>query len=364
MKAEFIPHEHVLSAIKKRQAFLDVRAPIEFAEGSLPGAVNLPILNNQERHQIGAEYKSSGPAAAIALGEKLISGSVRDERVRSWVGFYSSNTKAPLYCFRGGQRSLYAQNWLRDAGYNVQRVEGGYKRYRQLLIETLCTLPSQLDYTIVSGKTGSGKTKLIQSLSPNIAKVDIEHLANHRGSAFGHTFTAQPSQVDFENKLSAELMIQADISKHILLEDESRTVGAVTLPNLFFEKMNTSPTVVIDDPIPVRARRIYDEYVEFTYNHLTPSDNAKNILFERLRLSLLRIQKRLGGLRWGIAQDLLEKAFSSTDMVLNFDIHVEWITYLLSNYYDPLYENGILKRSPKILFRGSWVEVREKLEHN
>ncbi|MBN2221475.1 MAG: tRNA 2-selenouridine(34) synthase MnmH, partial [Vallitaleaceae bacterium] len=159
---------------------IDVRAPIEFQKGAFPNAFNLPIMDDFERKEVGTTYKQEGNEAAVSLGYQLVSGDNREAKVRAWVAFLKEHPNALIYCFRGGQRSRISQEWTSEAlGHPVDRLEGGYKAFRNYLLNQLIT-PTEQSYTPIrlSGCTGSGKTPLLKSLPHHI---DLEGIANHRG---------------------------------------------------------------------------------------------------------------------------------------------------------------------------------------
>ncbi len=183
---------------------LDVRAPVEFAQGAFPHSHNIALLNDDEREQIGIRYKAKGNEAAIELGTELIQGDIKDQRIKAWAAFIDQHPDAVLYCFRGGMRSKIAQQWIQAAtGKVIPRVKGGYKSLRRYLIVQTESLVTKIDPIVLSGRTGSGKTKLIKAL-PNT--IDLEGLANHRGSSFGRQLSPQPTQINFENAIAIELM--------------------------------------------------------------------------------------------------------------------------------------------------------------
>lgn len=144
---------------------LDLRAPIEFQLGAFPGAVNIPLMTNDERAQVGTCYKQHGQEAAIKLGHQLVSGSIKEERISQWMAFCKNNPDGFLYCFRGGLRSRIVQQWLAESGMPYPRVIGGYKALRNFCLQQLDTLSSQ-KMRVLSGYTGSGKTPIIAAL-PN-----------------------------------------------------------------------------------------------------------------------------------------------------------------------------------------------------
>lgn len=181
---------------------IDVRAPIEFEQGAMPAAINLPLMNNDERAAVGICYKQQGSDAALALGHKLVAGEIRQQRMDAWRAACLQNPHGILCCARGDQRSHIVQRWLHDAGIDYPLVEGGYKALRQTAIQATIEL-AQKPIVLIGGCTGSGKTLLVQQ-QPN--GVDLEGLARHRGSAFGRTLQPQLSQASFENMLAAEML--------------------------------------------------------------------------------------------------------------------------------------------------------------
>ena len=186
---------------------IDVRAPIEFEKGAFPHAINLAIMNDKERHLVGTAYKKSGNEAATKLGYSLVSGTIKEERMKAWKDAIQANPNALLYCFRGGSRSQISQEWLDESGINIIRLKGGYKAFRNYLLAEIEKAPQQFKPTIIGGRTGSGKTILLKKIQNSI---DLEGLANHRGSAFGRKITPQPAQIDFENALAYELIQKVD----------------------------------------------------------------------------------------------------------------------------------------------------------
>jgi len=198
----------------EQRPMFDVRAPVEFNKGAFPLVLNLPLMNDDERQQIGTCYKEQGQDAAIALGHQLVNGTTKDQRVAQWHGFASRHPNAVLYCFRGGLRSKVSQQWLAEAGIAVPYVEGGYKALRSHLIERLDQLVGNLPAFVLSGRTGTGKTEILPLFDRTI---DLEGIAKHRGSSFGKYIEEQPSQINFENNLAIALMqLNRDSQKPII----------------------------------------------------------------------------------------------------------------------------------------------------
>lgn len=181
------PDTAARALLTRRQPLLDVRAPAEFALGQLPNSLNAPILNDAERKRVGITYKQQGHDAAVTVGHRLVNGAVKERRIAAWREFCARHPDAMVMCWRGGQRSALAQQWLAEAGLTQQRVSGGFKALRNACLNVLDNPGKR--WWLVSGRTGSAKTLLIQALDTSI---DLEGLANHRGSAFGRRLSPQP----------------------------------------------------------------------------------------------------------------------------------------------------------------------------
>ncbi len=182
---------------------VDVRAPVEFSEGAIPGSLNLPIMNDEERARVGTEYKVNGADAAVALGMKLVAGPLRAERTRAWVEALASSERSLLTCFRGGLRSRISQEWCQEAGLARPRLREGYKGARAVLRSAV---EAAGDLVVVAGPTGSGKSEILRALKSRRPVLDLEAMAEHRGSAFGGDILLQPSQSTFENRIGWELL--------------------------------------------------------------------------------------------------------------------------------------------------------------
>jgi len=351
---------------------IDVRAPCEFEQGAFPYAINLPIMSDDEREQVGICYKQNGQQSAIDLGHQIIHGDLKTARVSSWVAFALKNLdNGFLYCFRGGLRSRISQQWLADAGVELPLVEGGYKAMRNFLISETERVVDANDIYILSGFTGSAKTKLIVKQKNAI---DLEGLANHRGSSFGARFTPQPTQINFENDLAIQLLKHENRkSAFLLLEDESRLIGARSLPLVLKNKMERSPLVMIEESFEYRVEQIYDDYVIKMVleleQELGKTDFRKREFNDQVIIqyqnylirSTEKIKKRLGGVGFKKMLELIEKAISLQQQTGDLKLHKDWIIYLLRKYYDPMYEFQIAKKQHRIKFKGSTSEVEKYL---
>ena len=359
--------EDTLELLVDGTVLIDVRAPIEFTAGSLPGARNLPILNDDQRRLIGTTYKQSGREEAIQLGLSLFSGPLKAERIDGWLEVLDEHPKAALYCARGGLRSKFACEWIDEAGKVLPRIEGGFKRIRGYLLQSLEQPPEAI---VLSGCTGVGKTETIKQVA---ASIDLEGLANHRGSGFGRRIGGQPTQVDFENRL-AVAFLRAERAGHqrLLLEDESRRIGRIGLPPAVYSALKTSRIILQTAPLDARIQLIQREYAiealeecEAAEWSLLEIQEKRDGLPARLRetpnpfimfaAELLRsldsIQRRLGGLRHRELRDLMEDALvqhAQGDPAR----HCDWIRSLLEVYYDPMYTYQIQNKRDRIVFEG------------
>ena len=338
----------LIPLIENKIPFIDVRAPSEFMLGAVPTSKNLPILSNNERTEVGKIYKESGNKAAIEKGYSLVNGITKDKRISNWIKFVNRNPQAKMYCARGGQRSKIAQNWLKEIGVDIDIVEGGFKALRNTCIEVLDSASSDnKEWIIIAGKTGSGKTKMIKQISNSI---DLEGLANHRGSAFGGFETLQPTPVNFENNLAYQYLNIS--SNKVYIEDESKTIGRLVIPKKFFNKMNSSTLVLIQEPIENRIKNIYHEYVSKEIEQ-----TGEHTVLISLRSKLQKISKRLGGTNYKIVDNLIEDAFQKND----YNIHYEWIKTLLESYYDKMYDYQINQKKDRCIEYGTWDEINQFL---
>jgi tRNA 2-selenouridine synthase len=336
---------------------MDMRAPAEFTQGAFPSATSLPLMSDDERAQVGICYKQNGQAAAIELGYQLVAGQLREDRLAQWSEFVRRHPQGYVYCFRGGLRSQTVQQWLRDEGIDYPLIVGGYKAMRRFLLEELERSVARGSFVLVSGKTGTGKTRVISRLARS---VDLEGLANHRGSSFGQLPTPQPSQIDFENALSIALMkLLAQDDSRIFLEDEGRLIGRLYLPEVLVKEMAKAPMLVVEESLGERIDVVIEDYVVdlgHRFAQLEPGHGPR-LHSEKLQGDLSRIRKRLGGERHQAVSILMAEAFREQWRNGSLALHREWIAALLEKYYDPMYEYQLAQREGEELFRGSRDDV-------
>ena len=324
----------------KVHPILDVRSPGEFAIAHMPNALNLPLFSDEERKVVGTAYKQQSREKAIKLGLDYFGVKMRSmvEDAEKLCKIYKTTVNAQtevvdaegtstnqncvlVHCWRGGMRSAGVA-WLLDLyGFKVYSLSGGYKKYREWVrLQFEQTYP----LVIIGGYTGSGKTFVLQQLlQQGYPIIDLEKLANHKGSAFGSLGEApQPKQEMFENLLAEKLdeikLQQPDLKNKIYVEDESQRIGSINIPNDFWTQMRESPLQFLEIPFEERLDLLTDEYGRFDVTSLVEST--------------LRLQKRLGGLETKRTIEFLEannpkEAFR-----------------ILLKYYDKYYEKGLYKR--------------------
>lgn len=355
--SEFILTTDFKSIVLNSTPLIDVRAPIEFANGSFPHSVNLPLMNDEDRHLIGIRYKEEGNEEAVKLGHELVSGKIREERTRLWTDFIESKPDAMMYCFRGGQRSKISQEWVHEAGKKITRLEGGYKAFRNYLMEETERSIEAFKPIVLGGRTGSGKTILLKKVKNSI---DLEALANHRGSAFGRKIIPQPTQIDFENALAYDLIQKVEKGySHIVFEDEGKNVGSVFMPKTLAAYLAQAPRIILETSTQNRVETTFIEYVieaQQMYEDAGYEDSF-TAWKEDIQRAMDRIVKRIGSERHKQVCNLFEDAVNEQTRSGSLDAYKEWVEYLLSEYYDPMYDYQIEKRSDQIDFRGSSEEI-------
>jgi len=345
----------------EQRPLLDVRAPVEFNEGSFPHSTNLPLLNDEERHQVGVRYKQQGQDAAIELGYALVDAPSKAARITGWAAWAKAHPDGVLYCFRGGLRSRLTQQMLADeAGIVVPRVAGGYKAMRRFLLDTLLTQAARQNLLLIGGRTGCGKTDLLQTV-PNA--LDLEGIAHHRGSSFGRYAVDQPTQINFENALAIRLLQLAAVPC-TLLEDEGRAVGRRDIPLSLFTPMSRAPLIVLEAALEARVAQSYKDYVVdglHEFQGMYCADESFARYSAHVHASLDRIQRRLGGQRYQEMKHLLEAGLHDLAAGDGALLH-EFVRRLLLEYYDPMYDYQISLKQERIVFRGEREAVLDWLE--
>ena len=352
-----------LSIVLNETPLLDVRAPIEFEKGAFKNSVNIPILEDEERRLVGIEYKNKGNEAAIALARELIQEQGKEQRAQKWLEYLAENPSAILYCFRGGQRSGIAQQWLKEAKQDIVRIKGGYKAFRNYLMQESLQLSKELDTLIIGGRTGSGKTVLLHEFEN---AVDLEGLAHHRGSSFGAFSKKQKSQINFENDL-AYALIQKKHAGHssIIIEHESHNIGQCYIPKEVYENFMQGKLILLQTPIQERVAITHQEYVVNALDEYTQHYGQEGLQkwSEQTLLNLKKIRKRLGSERYEKLGKIFRDALVEYERSDDLTYFNEFIEILLREYYDPMYDYQIQKTALEIIFKGNAQEIKAFLKN-
>lgn len=248
-----------LDALASFDEIVDVRTPLEYAEDHIPGAINAPVLGNEERVIVGTLYKRS-PFEATRLGAAMVARNIACHLDTSFAD-RPRNWRPLIYCWRGGKRSGSMTAWFNMIGWQARQLDGGYKAFRRQVLDRLDVLPRQLSYVVLTGHTGTGKTRLLHALAEAGAQVlDLEGLACHRGSLLGAwPGAAQPTQKAFETTLEGALSgFCAD--RPVFIEAESRRIGHLSLPTSLLEAFHAGRCVEIVAPLDMRVRFLLEDY--------------------------------------------------------------------------------------------------------
>jgi len=306
--------------LQKDIPVVDVRSPKEYTEGHIPGSINIPLFDNEERAIVGTLYKQTGRNAAILSGLDIVGAKLKN--LAETALKIAPNKRLIIHCWRGGMRSS-SMAWLFETcGISCYVLEGGYKTYRRY-IHVYFAKPFNL--IILGGMTGSGKSAMLAELSKlSFQVLKLEELAHHKGSAFGRLGEAeQNTNEQFENDLFTSL-ISLDISKNIFVEDESRNIGRNIIPLPFFETMSISPLLVAEMSKDLRILRLVNDYGGFDITYLKDS--------------LLKISKRLGGLNTQTAISALDEG------------KPEIAASISLLYYDKTYNYGLTNKRNKLKY--------------
>jgi len=312
--------EQFLSELDRFDLVIDVRSPAEFALDHIPGAVNYPVLSNEERIQIGTLYKQVSPFAAKKLGAAFVSRNISNhlethllELPREW--------RPLIYCWRGGERSGAFTHILNRIGWKAMQLEGGYQGFRRTVIDGLEQAANAFTFQVICGMTGSGKTRVLQEIGALGAQIlDLESLAVHRGSVLGNEPNIeQPSQKGFETAVW-NVLRSLDPSKPVFVESESKKVGGVHIPDALMEKIRNGACIELRSSTQTRVSWLIREYHHF----LTDTDNFKS------KLALLTAH--YGKVQIAQWNDAIDAG--------NFP---ELVEELLVKHYDPSYQSSIVR---------------------
>lgn len=293
---------------------IDVRTPAEFLDDHIPDSINCPVLDNDQRIEVGTLYKQSSPFAAKRIGAAYVSGNIAHHLHKTFFD-RPKNWRPLIVCWRGGQRSGAMTYVFRRIGWDAQQLKGGYKSYRKQVVETLAELPRRISFNVICGATGSGKSRLLQALARRGEQIlDLEELACHKGSVLGVLpDLPQPSQKMFETRLLATLQ-RLDPGRPVYVEAESRKIGTIQIPNALLETMRTGSCINIEASLEARV-----DFLLGDYDYFLKSPDWLNSLLDELR----KLQSRKTIENW--------QAYANC---------AQWRTLvyeLLEQHYDPLY---------------------------
>jgi tRNA 2-selenouridine synthase len=303
---------------------LDVRSPLEYAVDHVPGAVNTAVLDDGQRAIIGTMHRQVSAFDARRVGAAMVARNIA--RIVETIAAGKPRDWAPLvYCWRGGQRSRSLTLVLAEIGFRAKQLNGGYRAYRQHVAAGLLELPARFHYTVICGLTGSGKSRLLEALAAADAQVlDLERLANHRGSLLGDRPDApQPTQKHFETLLHAALS-GFDATKTVFVESESQRIGTLQVPPALLEAMRSAPCLQVETPLALRVALLIEDYAHWC----TDTDALRTRL---LPLAPLHGRKKIE--HW---QTLAEAG--------DFPVLV---ADLLEHHYDPAYRRSIARNYPR-----------------
>lgn len=306
---------------------IDVRSPAEYAEDHLPGAINLPALSDAERARVGTIYTQESPFTARKIGAALVARNVAAHLDGPLAGM-EGGWRPLVYCWRGGQRSGSVATILREIGWRVEVLKGGYRSYRRAVVDSLYETAMPAPVVLLDGNTGTGKTELLARVSALGGQVlDLEGLARHRGSLLGGQPGGQPGQKAFESALAAQV-VALDPARPVLVEAESSKIGDLILPPKLWEAMCAAPRIVVEAPPAARAAYLARAYADLA--------EAPEVLSERLSgLVPLQGRERVAG--W---------------QVLAREGAVELLAgELIAAHYDPRYAKSRERRVGRVLGR-------------
>ncbi|OED50032.1 tRNA 2-selenouridine(34) synthase MnmH [Rhodobacteraceae bacterium (ex Bugula neritina AB1)] len=295
---------------------IDVRSPAEHAEDHVPGAISLPVLNNDERAEVGTIYVQDSPFNARKLGAALVFRNAANHIEQS-LSHHEGSWKPLVYCWRGGQRSGSFTWMLQQIGWRAEVVEGGYQSYRRLVHKAMYETALPLRLVALDGYTGSAKTEVLKRAGAlGVQVLDLEGLANHRGSLLGEMPTPQPSQKGFESAVAGALM-QLDPARPVLVEAESNKIGQRIIPPAVWEAMKQAPRIELQVPVAARCRYLVQAYDDIL------SDAA-------------RLRDKLGPLRAHRSGAIVDGWFSSIEAGDKAGLTAA----LMAEHYDPAYRKS------------------------
>lgn len=311
------PRVATVAQLSDYDEIIDVRSPAEYAEDHIPGAINAPVLTNEQRAEVGTLFTQVSPFVAKKRGAALIARNIA-QHLETTFSDKPKQWKPLVYCWRGGQRSGAMAHILAQVGWSTGRLDGGYKSYRRQVLTDLEKLPDTLQFRVVCGATGSGKSRLLRVLHEQEAQVlDLEALAQHRGSLLGNLpDEAQPAQKMFDSRVWDALR-HFDPQRPVFVEAESKKIGLISMPEALLNKIRNSDCLLIEAPVAARVQLLMEDYRHFLTDHA---------LLTRCLAPLLPLHGHQVLEHW---QTLAEQG--------NWAVLVE---ELLTRHYDPAYRRS------------------------
>ena len=311
---------------KKFDTIIDVRSPLEFAEDHIVGAINCPVLSDLERQKVGTIYKKESSFKAKIIGSSLTAKNIAFHIENNFMEKKGS-WQPLIYCWRGGQRSKAFSIVLSEVGWRTNQLKGGYKEYRNQVINFLDNIGPKLKITLISGKTGSAKTKILKSIENEGGQIlDLEGLANHKGSLLGKIpDLIQPSQKFFESLIFNKIQ-NLNLKDKIYIEAESSKIGNIHIPKSIWKKMINSPRIEISANVELRAKFLVSDY-DYMCNNPT------------------LINPIIKGLKNRLSKELFDEWTNLIDRKKWFDLTKSF----LENHYDPSYSSNTIKNDRKVI---------------
>jgi tRNA 2-selenouridine synthase len=311
---------------KTFDTIIDVRSPLEYEEDHIIGSINCPVLYDQERIIVGTIYKKESTFKAKIIGSSLTAKNIAKHIEEKFINQQGS-WQPLIYCWRGGQRSKAFSLILSEVGWRTFQLEGGYKKYRNEVINFLNKVGSKLKIILISGKTGSAKTKILQNIKLQGGQIlDLENLANHKGSLLGKIpDLKQPSQKLFESKLYHQIK-QLDLRRNVYIEAESSKIGNIHIPKTLWAKMIVSPRIEIKADIELRSSFLLKDYKYMCEN----PELIKPIIY-------------------GLKNRLSKKLINDWMELITKKLWLDLTKSFLENHYDPSYSSNTIKNDRKVI---------------
>ena len=319
-----VKKEWTLSQIMQFDEIIDVRSALEFANDHIPNAVNCPVLTDEQRVQIGTLHKQESAFTARRQGAALIARNIADH-IETRFNARPKDWRPLIYCWRGGLRSHAMMTVFNSIGWRAEQLPGGYKTFRHCVINTLEELSNRINFFVLCGPTGVGKSRLLEALKQSTAQVlDLEKLANHKGSVLGEPLNGeQPSQKRFESTVCAALQ-SFDLTEPVYVESESRRIGNIQIPQTLIDALRRGHCIKLEAELEQRAQFLIDEYHHFI--------DQPTLFKDALR----RLKPYVGN-------DQVEEWYQNFD---SGDI-TQTVIDLMVKYYDPFYSRSINKHFPR-----------------